>query len=451
MEAKQFPINMYGIYPSDYSQFWFLYEKETRRGQTQLVIRPFYSNYRENFSAHEFATSFYPFYYSEKTNYWKRSTFLFLFTNDSTMHEDSGEDSDLILSPLFMWGKGGTEKDRYVGFFPFYGKIKSRLSWSELNFFLFPLYTNWSHKEFKVHSILWPLTIYGSSDVRQEFRVFPFYSNKSHLGKYEHTSLLWPFFSWGVDNLDKKEPTSYGFAWLLFSYKNSYYGNMKSYGILPIIGSMSFASYGYDNRTTEKNYSLFFFLFQYGYSNDKDYRKLIIFPFYAYSKYASKEFRFITPFYLRSNSDTYGIKSDSLHILPPFFHYMQEVFVKEERTDLYWKVWPFIKWHRDAEGNISTNMLSLFPVRSDSFELVWDPIWSIWEYQNNINGEKRFSLLMRLYTQRWSENENHFYIPLLMDYSNTEEYYSWYILYGLIGYKKTNEKGTVKLFWFIDI
>ena len=249
LEAK-LPTYPVGEYPSKYSQVWVFYEKEWRKGQSEIILRPFYSSYEHDLSAHKYKTSLYPIFYSEKTNHWNRWTFLFIFSHDSTLHDDTGDDSDLVLSPLFQW--------------------------------------DWSHKEFKARSILWPFFVWGSSDIRSEVRVFPFYSQKRHIAKFEHTTLLWPFIQWGKDFLDKKEPTSYSFFFPFYNIKSSLYGNMESRAFIwfPILGSL--VGYGYDRKTSEVNYNFLFFLIQYGYSNNRDYRKHIFFPFYGYSRFASK-------------------------------------------------------------------------------------------------------------------------------------------------------------------
>ncbi|HNH07001.1 MAG TPA: hypothetical protein PK683_00755 [Leptospiraceae bacterium] len=450
LNAKN-PKTMHGVFPAqDYRQFWFLYESEKRPGQNQWFFRPFYSHYKEEQSAHQFNTSLYPLYYREKTNHWSKWTFMFLFGQDTTVHPDTGEDDDLALSPLFQWGRGETDRDRYFAVFPFFGNINSKLGWQKIHYAMFPIYTSWEHKDFKAHSFLWPLTMYGTSDVRQEYRLFPFFTKKTHIGKFEHYNVFWPFVSWGRDSLDKREPTSYIFLWLLYAHKNSYYGNMKSFGIMPVLGSMALFSWGHDRRSSETNVNLLFFLIQYGSSEDKDYRKHIFFPFYGYSRFASKEFRFITPLFIKLNTDSYLVESESWYFLP-VFHYNREYFRKEERTDTYYKVWPFWKWHKDTEGNLSTNLLSLFPFRSESMERLWEPVWSVFEYKSQINGEKRVSLLMRLYSQRWSEEEFHFYVPLVMDYSNTKDSFSMKFLYGLLGYEKKDSSSTYQFLWFLKI
>ncbi|MCX7997811.1 MAG: hypothetical protein N3A69_02515 [Leptospiraceae bacterium] len=442
--------HLYGIYPSDYKQVWVFYEREHRGFQTQIIFRPFYSTYYDKRISHTHTTSFYPLYYSQSTNYWSKWSFLFFFGNESTRHEDLGDDRDYVLTPIFQWGRGSTEKDEYFSIFPFFGKWKSKLSWSEINFFLFPLYIDWSHKEFEAKSILWPFTLYGKSDVRREYRFLPFFSHKSHTGKFEHNSFLWPFISWGRDNLDKKEPSSYAFVWFVYAYKKSYYENMKSFSFMPILGTWSLFSYGYDKRSAEKDFTFLFFLFQYGYSNDKDFRKLIVFPFYGYSYYANKELKFITPFYITMRADTYHEKTN-FYYLVPFFIYSNRFFPKEEREDFYIKIWPFYRFHKDTEGNLEWNTFSLFPIRSTTFEKIWDPLWSIIEYKKLINGEKRLSLFMRIYTQRWSENEFHFYVPFLLDYSSVNGKRNIDFLYGFLGFEKNQNSFKFKLFWFIEI
>jgi hypothetical protein len=444
--SPKYPI---GITESDYSQFWFLYQSEKREGQTEFILRPFYSNYIETLSNHRFKTSLYPVYYKQETSYWYKWSFLFIFDGNYTKHPDTGDDKDLTFGPFFRFGSGDTEKDRYFAFFPFYGKMKSLLSWSELNFVLFPLYVDWSHKDFKARSILWPLTVYGKNHVRKEIRVFPFYSHKSHIGKYYRYSILWPLFQWGKQFLDKKEPIEYGLYFPFYSYKKSMYGNMVERSYLYIL-IFPLYSYGYDKRTSLYDYRFLSFLFQYGYSNDKDYRKFIFFPFYGTSKYASKESLFITPFYFSMKSDTYLMRSEYTYLVPFYFR-SEKQMIKEERNESYLKIWPLFRYYKDSEGNLSWNTFSLMPAKSVMIDRIWDPLISVVEYSQFINGEKRFSVLMRLYTQRWTDDQFHLYIPILLDYHSEKDKLEWNFLYGLVGYTQEPERQNYKFLWVFHL
>ncbi len=97
------------------------------------------------------------------------------FTGTSALHEDVGEDSD-VLTPLLFWGWGDTAREKYFGFFPLAGKLRNKIGYSELSIFLFPIYTKWKYKDYEATSILWPFFLYASSETREEFRIFPLYS-----------------------------------------------------------------------------------------------------------------------------------------------------------------------------------------------------------------------------------------------------------------------------------
>lgn len=447
--SAKIPDSPHGELPSDYSQFWFLYEKETRPGQEYIIYRPFYSIFEEHETAYTQRTFLFPLYYKEETNYWYTWTVMFLFTGNGFKHEDTGEDDDL-LTPFFFWGSGDSESERYWGFFPFYGKLKGKLGYTEVNFVLFPIYADWQRRNYKAKGILWPIIMWGESPTRSDVRVFPFYAKKEHEGKYYQYSILWPFFQWGRKYMDKREPISYGMFFPFYLYKDSDEGNMKSRGIFwfPFLGS--FLGAGFDKRTSEVDFNLLFFLIQYGSNNDMDYRKFILFPFYGQYQFASKKSTFISPFYFRMTSDTHHVKSHSTFFLP-FLSIMHSYYPEQDRTDDYWKLWPIMRYHRDTEGSIEWNMLTLFPLRSKEIEKTWDPIISLIEYKDLSNGEKRFSMLLRLYTQRWSHDKFAFYIPFLTDFETEKERTEWKFFYGLLGYKKQYEKRSYRLFWLLDI
>ncbi|MBM9578768.1 hypothetical protein JWG45_16605 [Leptospira sp. 201903070] len=446
---SEYPSKPIGEFKSEYDQFWFLYQKEIRAGESEIIFRPFYSSYKEEKSAYRFQTFLYPIYYSEETKYWKVWTFLFFITGTSQLHEDTGEDSD-VLTPLLFWGSGDTEREKYFGFFPLLGRMRNKIAYSEISFALFPLYSNWKHKDYEATAVLWPLFLYGSSETREEFRIFPLYSKKIHRGKYERYSFLWPIFQWGTTFQDKREPVHYTIFFPFFGIKNSEAGNMKSRGflILPLLGS--FIGYGYDDRTGEKDFNALFFFIQYGSNQDEDYKKLILFPFYGNYRFASKETTFVSPFYFRLKSDTYHIQSEDTFLIPFFFNSRRH-YVQWDRDERYLKVWPFFKYQKDREGNVIWNLLSLFPIKSEVVDRIWDPLWSVVEYQKLSNGEKRFSVLMRAYSQRWTETEFHASIPFVLELSLTPEKTSWKFLYGLIGYERIESNRNLQLLWFIKI
>ncbi|TGN18716.1 hypothetical protein [Leptospira idonii] len=432
--------------PSDYHQFWFLYESEKRGNQTFTAVRPFYIDFQDKTTAFRIRSYLAPIYYKEETNHWYTWSSLFFFTGTGFKHEEGDEDEDILLTPLFLWGKGDSPRENYFSIFPFYGKIRNKLSYQELNYFLFPIYTDWKYKTYEARSILWPLTMRGKSESRDDLRIFPFYSKKEHFGKYKRQSILWPFLQWGEERLDKKEPSRYFMFFPFYNTKDSKDGNMKSRAYLwfPVLNSLF--SYGYDRKTGQTNYSALFILFQYTTSVKKDTEKFILFPFYGYSYFAKKESEFISPFYFSLAQNTNHLKSKSYFLIPFFSHIKQE-FVETGRTDLYWKFWPLLRYHRDSEGNSVWNTISIIPIRFEGMEETWEPIFSIVEFRKSSNGEKRIHLLSRLYTQRWTEKETSIHIPLLAEFNKTATGFEYQFFYGLLGIDTREERTQYQILW----
>ncbi|WP_108973848.1 hypothetical protein [Leptospira ryugenii] len=454
LEAK-LPKTFSEDLPSDYFQFWFLYESEKRGAQNGFWIRPLYGSWQDPSTAYRFKTILSPIFFKEETNHWYSWSSLFFFTGTGFKHEEGDDEEDIFLSPIFFWGKGDTPKEEYISIYPFYGTMRNKISYQKIRFFgypllLFPLYSEWSYKTYEAKSILWPLTLSGKSETRDEFRIFPFYSHKEHLGKYKRYSILWPFFQWGEDRMDKREPTQYKVFFPFYLSKDTESGSMKSRAFLwfPILNSLF--SYGFDKKTKQKNLSFLFFFFQFTSSEKKDTEKFVIFPLYGYSYFANKEAEFITPFYISLSQNTNHLKAKSYFVFPIFSHMKQE-YPGTGRDDLYWKVWPIVRYHKDSEGNTSWNTVSLIPVRFESMEDMWEPIFSIIEYKKLVNGEKRLHLISRLYTQRWTESEFNLHIPLLAEYKKSEKGFKYDFLYGFLGIDTQKEKNTFKLIWLIEI
>lgn len=445
------PDSIHGEYPSNYFQFWFLYESESRRGQNYYFFRPFFSSYKEYETAYSQNTVLFPIYYKEKTNYWYTWSVLFFFTGVGFYHEDSGEDEDFI-TPLLFWGKsdGNDNKDNYWGIFPLYGHLNGKLSYEEVHFALFPLYASWKRRDYKAHGILWPLIMWGRGNSRDDIRIFPLYSKKEHDGKYYQYSLLWPFFQWGRKFMDKREPVNYVMFFPIYQYKSSDYGNMKSVSFLwfPFLGSL--VSFGYDERTSGEEINFLYFIFQYAKNNNPDFRKFILFPFYGNYHFASRRTSFITPFYINLSTNSYHVKSSNHYVFPFFFHSYSH-YPELKRDKSYIKLWPLFRYKKDEEGGKEWNLFTLFPIHSDELDKTWDPIISIFEYKNIGNGERYFSFLFRLYSQRWNDESFSIFIPFLTDYESKNGSYKWNFLYGFLGFEKQEDLKRYRFLWFLRI
>ncbi len=442
----------------EYYEFLFLFDKTTAPGQSEWILHPFASRYYNAERDYSFTTFLYPIFYSHGTYRWNHWTFLYLFSGDDMYHDDSGTEEDNFLTPLLYWGTGDTEKDRYFSIFPFFGTIRNKLSYSEISYVMFPLYSSWSHKDYSAHGILWPIVMWGSGSARSDFRLFPFFSRKVHTGVYERYSVLWPFIQWGVEGLDKKDPRHTFFLFPLYGRKWDERGQMTAHTVLwPLF------SWGHDDATNGFDINLFWFLFQYQTNDDPLIRKFILFPFYGKYVFGSKgsakdpdgiyssEYSFITPLYAHMRTSSALLESNA-HYVIPIVSYDKTYYRKEREIETYWKIWPFFSTMRDSNGSFEFRALSLWPTRSDEFERIWGPLYSIVNYSHYENDDRYFSLLFRLYSRRWNDEEEHHFV-LGFNFDKTPESTGLEFLGGFLGFRREytrmeTSQTKVRLLWF---
>ncbi|MBI3395252.1 MAG: hypothetical protein HY042_05415 [Spirochaetia bacterium] len=315
---------------------------------------------------------------------------------------------------------------------------------------MFPLYASWSHKEYEGHGILWPLIMWGGDEVRSDLRIFPFYSSKIHRGKYERRSVLWPFLQWGVEDLDKREWRKYFLFFPFYGHKWSEHGTLSVHSIgWPI----SLVSWGEDKKTKGFELNVLTILYQYAYSDNPVMRKQIIFPFYGYYRFGNEEATFAALFlYTHLKTHSLILESDYTFVFP-FFTSEDRYYRKERTTEEYLKIWPLFNYMEDSKGNSSFRTLDiLWPWRDDTMDRLWGPVWSLAEYRTMENGDRYFSVLFRLYSQYWNEQEFHLFF-LGFEFHKTPRYWSFEFLGGLFGFRRDYAvdikppENTIRLFW----
>lgn len=448
----------------DYFQFLFLYERtivydhESSKPQTELFVHPLYGSYENRDRAYEIDSVLYPVFYSHGTNYWKRWSVLYFWTGEDLYHQDTKNDQDFFLAPFFYWGSGETEEDDYFSFFPFAGTMKDKFGWDELNFVMFPVYSNWSRGRYKAHSVLWPLIMWGGDgNRRSDFRILPFYSKKKHEGKYELTTVLWPFFQWGSFGLDHKDPWHHFLFIPFYAQKYSDSGQMYAYSVLYPV---SLAAWGRDDAVNAREFRLLWFLYQNMKSDDPYIRKHVIFPFYASYQFGEPELDYYKKmdFYLilAGNLRTQSALVDSRYdFFIPFYYNHYRYYKKEDQSVSALKIWPLYHSFSDSDGSSGWQTVSLWPFPDDYIDRTWGPLYSLAEYKNHTNGDRYFGMLFRVYSQYWNEEDTRIFLAGF-DYRNSPDHFRLSFLGGLLGYKRhrrfddNSYENVLQLLW-IDI
>lgn len=377
--------------------------------------------------------------FSHNTNYWNRWTFLYLFNGEEKYNPTEKTEGEFVLTPLFFWGYGNNEKERFFSFFPIFGTIKDKLSWSEINYFLFPLYVSWEYKNYKAYSILWPLIMWGGDNFkRKDFRFLPFYSSKVHEGKYNHKTFLWPFFQWGSDDLDKKNPRHFFMFFPFYAHKYSESGTMYSFSILY---PFSLIAIGRDHKTQSFDFKLFWFLIQYSKSEDPYIRKQVFFPFYIHYQFGNPKLSYLqeTNFYfiLFGNLKTESaLLNSNYKFFIPFWYHHYRNYKQEQVETKSWKLWPIMNYweENDAYG---WRIFALWPFPDDLVERNWGTFYTLLEYNQFENQDRYFSFLLRLFSVRWNSYYNDFNLFFLgFHYKDNPEIFEFTFLGGLFGFSK---------------
>ena len=141
---------------------------------------------------------------------------------------------------------------------------------------LIPVYTEFEDGDYSGTSLFWPLIAWGesSSGKRSKFRILPFYSHNRKEGWYDTYSYLLLI---NYRELYFSDDTRYTFFFFpFFGRKWSREGRVSSYTVL-----WPFFSWGHDEVTKDREYNLPWPLVQIKDCETPKVRKRIFFPFYG--------------------------------------------------------------------------------------------------------------------------------------------------------------------------
>ena len=453
--------------------FWFFYERTSGTNVDTLVCRPFFM---ESDSGDKmFQASLMPLFfwrYKDERNDRVRGFFGF-YESDDYSHSEKKDDYDSGFFPLYLYGSGADEKDRYLFVYPFGGNIRGKFGYDRISpwlfpgvalFFLYPpsgiftwqtlffsvaalipVYTEFESRDYSGTGIFWPLIKWGKGDSRGDFRILPFYAHNYKYGWYDTYSYLLLF---NYREIYLRDDTRYTFFFFPFyGEKWSDSGDISAHTIL-----WPFFSWGYDKKSNDRSYNLPWPLVQVRDCDNPKVRSRIFFPFYGRYRYGSNETFFVTPLYFRLKKET-GTYNSAYHITCIIFWYLKRDYLKEDEyyghSWRYLKLWPLVQAEWNDRDMFSVNILSLLPFRDTmGYEKLYQPFWTLFEYRRKPDGEKHLGLLLRTYYQVWSDDFFKMKIPLIVTYeSRGETVRDFSVILNSFGYERDSGGTYLKLFW----
>jgi hypothetical protein len=319
---------------------------------------------------------------------------------EGSVQAERGERSDFF--PFYFSGVRETG-ERYVGIVPFWGKVYDRLFWEEWEWALFPLYARTVRSGAQNWYFPWPVLSVtrgvNPEDNHRGFRIVPLYGQETKEGVFEKYFALWPLLLYQRTGLDGDDPET---VW----------------AFLPFFAARRSPKW---DQTT-----VLWPLFVYTDDRERGFEQWdVAWPFFKYARGENRQALFIFPLYMEDRKllrDEFLFREIRYHdfaVLFPLFIRQTEEYIgsRRERHRILWYLysdaraegrdgssrridaWPLARYERDREGTVFFQTLALVEAllpRNEWIERNYSPLWALYTYRANPEGESVHSFLWNL-------------------------------------------------------
>jgi hypothetical protein len=431
----------------------FIYsEDEENGGKAFDGLGPFFT-YRQ--SAQEQDIAFRPlFYWKEEITEYKQLEYLYplgkyiqtdrevnsylmpFFSTRRDLTEKTNEKKERGFL-LAFWGETD-QGESYGGFFPIYGNLKNRFKRDEINFFLWPIYSDSREGESKTHTVLWPFFTYSHGGGREGFRAWPLFGYDRKENNYEKSFFLWPIFHNERRHLYTDDPTEIN---MMIPFYVSVTSSKR------VNRSVIWPFFNY-TRDEDTNYTQWDFPWPFVQWGSGDERSIFrIFPLYGRKYWEGMERGYILwPLYW------YVHDEDDLH-KKTFDRYLLfskdevEIWKKEDKQERRLRIWPFFYYRHEKEGDIYLYWPALLPFDHEGFERNWNPIFTLYEYRRNAQGASESKFLWGFYVHRQNSTRELYELSFFFTYYTAENVAYFSLLKGLLEYRGDGGKHALRVLY----
>ncbi len=319
-----------------------------------------------------------------------------------TTDTPAGTDWQVMVFPLVFAGNGPKDDDGYFAIFPLAGRTRGLLGMDTFDFFLWPLFMR-SHMEVTEPSTSWTvLLLFGwtTGGPRDgSWRALPFWRHRLERNadgslRTDQHSMLWPFFTWGSDDLDTRAPSERLAIWPLWSHEESDTWSRTTW-LWPFF-RMNEQKVPPPEQGGEFLHDLPwpFFRRERGEDGRSTFR---IFPFWSHQTMPEVDsISFVFPLgwwrtvTLRAaESEDWppvdGQRED-LYVIP-FHHSSRRTLEGRAGEDSEWQTWPLFHADRGADGREDFGTLSLVPARNIELmkpaDELYSFLWTPWRHRSD--------------------------------------------------------------------
>ena len=396
----------------------------------QRAVRPFYHWQHDAQLDREEVESLYPLLqYTRSEQDTQFQLFLLDIRREGSTPGEQEERADFF--PFFVSGRTDSGQ-RYAWVFPFYGTVYDRLGRDEMSIVLFPLYLRTRYRGWENTFAPWPIMKWMSGEGgRTGFQFWPLYGEETVPGQSEWRFFLWPFFMSKKSDLDTDNPEESVVALPFVMSIHSPARDTTTY-LWPLF------THKVDRERKFEEWDFPWPLFIIARGEGRYVTRFL--PFFTVERYIlkglplSKELQttnlaLLYPLYIRTIDETATSRTVRDRILWWVYSDIRQTGPDgdQRRVDM----WPFFRYVRDREGWVTFQALAPFEAMmpgNEVFERNWSPLWALYTYRRNPQGDRVTSVL-------WN----------LVRYEETQEGWALEVLGPLLAYRERGEDSRLAL------
>jgi len=411
----------------------FTYRKD--RQEKSFAFRPFFYWQKEE-GKHTILEYLYPLGKYKRTEQEVESSFMPFFSTRRALTGKEAEKKERGVL-LAFWGE--TEQgESYGGFFPVYGKLKKRFGKDEMNFLLWPIYSDSREGENRTYSFLWPIFSRTEGGGREGFKIWPLVGHEKKENDYEKLFFLWPIFHFEKRYLNTDDPTEISMVFPL--YVSSASSKRVSRSVI-----WPFFNYTYDEDEKYTQWDFPWPLLQWAKGEDKSL--LRIFPLYSRKLWEDRQSGYILwPLYMYERQEDEKYKKEVIRYL--LLSKDQTEFLKDEGKEArILRIWPLFYYSLRKEGSLQFYFPALLPIDDEGYERNWGPLLRLYEYRRNPAGESESKFLWGFYVHRKNAVRELYELSFFLTYYTEEDLFYFSLLRGLLEYRAEGQKRALRLLY----
>ncbi|MGO8699818.1 MAG: hypothetical protein ACLQVY_19120 [Limisphaerales bacterium] len=422
-----------------------LYYFQTSGEQEQWALPPFFCRTRTGGVDWSEWEVFYPLldYRRFGTEYRLEIGQLISFNGGESANKE--QTRRFTVFPFYFRQSSSNTDLNYTAVAPFYGHLRNRLFRDDIQFFLFPLFSETRKKDRVVDNYLYPIFDRRHGNQMSGWQVWPLIGTERKTplpeteqavpdteGGHENFFLLWPFYFNNRSGLGTTNASA-NRTWVpFFSWTRSPPRDETSYGW----------PFGYcvihDRAKDYREYDVLWPLFVQARGSKTVHR---YFPFYSRAHNQDLESDFYAwPIYKFNRLESPPLERRRTRIL--FFVYSDTIEENKQTKHNKRRIdfWPFFSYHGDPDGNRQWQALAVlepfFP-NNRSIPREYSQVWSLWRAERNSQTDvSSESLLWNLYRHEETPHSKKTSLFFgLFQYQSTPDGGSWRVCYINIGKK----------------